>query len=195
MPSPRLVRTAPTSLPERTDDELMVLAQAGVRDAFAVLVERHAERLVHVCSRFLCDSSAGAELAQDTWVAVWAQRMHYRAEGKFIVWLITAARNRCRNHVRRHSVVRRHEQEATPEAVEAPSPDQIDRLLVEERRRGVGEALRRLPGPMREALLLRFGEELGYGEMAEVLGVGPSTLRSRVHHGLRMLRTLLEKNR
>ena len=39
MSFPRLVRTASGSLPERSDDELMALAQAGVREAFAVLVD------------------------------------------------------------------------------------------------------------------------------------------------------------
>jgi RNA polymerase sigma-70 factor (ECF subfamily) len=66
---------------------------------------------------------------------------------------------------------------------------------LEERRRRVRDALCRLPEPMREALVLRYAEELPYDEMAEVLRTGESTLRSRVHHGLRLLRALLEKNR
>ncbi len=193
MPAPRLVRLASGSLPERDDDELMALAQAGVREAFAVLVERHAARLVRACSAFVHDPAAGAELAQETWVTIWAQRSQYRPEGKFIVWLITAARNRCRNHVRRHGIARRHaEREATGEP---PSADQIDRLLLEERRHRVRDALARLPDTMREALVLRYAEELRYDEMAEVLRVGESTIRSRVHHGLRRLRALLEKHR
>jgi DNA-directed RNA polymerase specialized sigma24 family protein len=48
---------------------------------------------------------------------------------------------------------------------------------------------------MREALLLRYAEELRYDEMSEVLRASESTLRSRVHHGLRLLRELLEKVR
>jgi DNA-directed RNA polymerase specialized sigma24 family protein len=48
---------------------------------------------------------------------------------------------------------------------------------------------------MREALLLRYAEELRYDEMVEVLGAGESTLRSRVHHGLRLLKNLLERSR
>jgi RNA polymerase sigma-70 factor (ECF subfamily) len=195
MPFPRLVRLAPGSLLERSDDELMALAQAGVREAFAALVDRHAERLVHACSAFVHDSGAGVELAQETWVTIWAQRLHYRAEGRFVVWLITAARNRCRNHLRRHGVVRRHAEQAATEIVEPPSPDQIDRLLLEERRRRVLDALSRLPERMREAVILRYAEELRYDEMAEVLRTGESTLRSRVHHGLRMLRSILERNR
>jgi RNA polymerase sigma factor (sigma-70 family) len=194
MPAPRLVRPTPDPLPDRSDDELMTLAQAGVRDAFAVLVERHAERLAQACSRFVNDPDAGAELAQETWVAVWAARSQYRADGKFIVWLLTSARNRCRNHLRHQGVGRNHALRVAARGTEPPSPNQIDRLLVEERRRRVRDALSQLPGRMREALLLRYSEDLRYDEMAAVLRVSESTLRSRVHHGLRQLRNLLEKN-
>jgi tetrahydromethanopterin S-methyltransferase subunit F len=62
MPSPRLVQLAPGPLPERSDDELLTLSQAGLRHAFAVLVERHAERPVHSCSRFVNDIELGADL-------------------------------------------------------------------------------------------------------------------------------------
>src|SRR5580658_3014716 len=195
MPSPYLVRPAPGPLPERSDDELMTLAQAGMREAFAVLVERHAERLVQACSRLLNNAEAGGELAQETWATVWAQRSHYRAEGKFIVWLITSARNRCRNHLRRQGVVQHHVGQWAVNSAEPPAPEHIDQLLVEERQRRVRDALGRLPDRMREAVLLRYAEELPYDEMAEILGAGESTLRSRVHHGLRLLRSLLEKNR
>jgi RNA polymerase sigma factor (sigma-70 family) len=194
--SPRIAAVpSPGPLAARTDDELMALAQAGAREAFEALVARHAERLVHTCARMVGDAEAGAELAQETWLAVWTERGRYRAEGKFIVWLLTAARNRCRNHLRHRAVVGRNPTDAQAPSLASASPEQIDRILAEERRRHVHEALGRLPERMREALLLRFAEELRYDEMVEVLDAGESTLRSRVHHGLKMLRDLLEKKR
>ena len=195
MSFPRLVRTASGSLPERSDDELMALAQAGVREAFAVLVERHAARLVHACSALVHDSGAGAELAQETWVTVWAQRSRYRPEGRFVVWLITAARNRCRKYVPGATASSGGTRSRPPPRAPSRRPTRIDRLLLEERRRRVLDALSRLPERMREALVLRYAEDLRYDEMAEVLRTGESTLRSRVHHGLRLLRNILEKNR
>ncbi|HXX67964.1 MAG TPA: sigma-70 family RNA polymerase sigma factor [Polyangiaceae bacterium] len=188
----RLEARSSASLAERTDDELMTLAQAGLRPAFAVLVERHAARVVQLCSRFVGDADVGAELAQETWVAVWQHRARYRPDGKFVVWLITAGRNRCRNHLRNHRVAQRH---AATAAADAPTPDQIDALLSGERARRVREALARLPEAMREALILRFAEDLRYDEMVAIMRVGGSTLRSRVHHGLRLLREMLGKSR
>jgi RNA polymerase sigma-70 factor, ECF subfamily len=195
MAFPRLVRAEdPTdgALGERSDDELMQLAGTGLRSAFETLVRRHAERVVASCSRFVNDAALAQELAQDTWVLVWQARSKYRADGGFVPWLITIARNHCRNELRRRKTASSHQGESGPSDSEYTS-EQLDELLLEERRRRVRRALAGLSAPLREALLLRYGEELRYDEMTTVLGTGESTLRSRVHHGLRALKSLLEE--
>jgi RNA polymerase sigma-70 factor (ECF subfamily) len=194
MPFPRLVPTKDSpsadALGERSDDDLMTLARAEHREAFAVLVGRHAERVVNLCARFVNDGPLGRELAQDTWVLVWQAREKYRAEGAFVPWLVTVARNHCRNHARRAKTTSDLDEAAD---VLPNSAEQLDALLIEERRRRVRHALSELAAPMREALLLRFAEDLRYDEMTTVLGTGESTLRSRVHHGLRLLKQKLER--
>lgn len=195
MPFPRLVPAkAPeeSALGERTDDDLMALARAGLRSAFATLVERHAERVVHACARFVNDAQFGRELAQDTWVLVWQGRDKYRAEGTFVPWVITVARNHCRNELRRRGKVTTLDERVVSES-QTDSPGVLDALLLEERRARVRRALEQLSGPLREALLLRFAEDLHYDEMTEALGAGESTLRSRVHHGLKALKSKLKE--
>lgn len=196
MAFPRLVRTADPpqdALLERSDDELMLLSCAGLRSAFAVLVGRHAVRVVNLCSRFVNDAQLGRELAQDTWVLVWQGREKYRGDGSFGAWLVTVARNHCRNELRKRKLVAAHARTPVTEDI-ACSPGQLDSLLVEERRRRVRSALSELPPALREALLLRYGEDLRYDEIAGVVGTGESTLRSRVHHGLRALKEKLEQD-
>ncbi len=107
-------------------------------------------------------------------------------------WLVTIARNHCRNELRRRKVVAAHERQ--PLGDEASSTGQLDSLLLEERRRRVRAALAELSLPLREALLLRYAEELRYDEMTGVVGTGESTLRSRVHHGLKALKHKLEQD-
>jgi RNA polymerase sigma-70 factor (ECF subfamily) len=194
MAFPRLVRPTGSlddALDARTDDELMRFARAGLKPAFAVLVARHAARVVACCSRFVNDAELGRELAQDTWVLVWQSRDKYRADGAFIPWLVTIARNHCRNELRRRKRDVRPEPNAIAADLEHPTGP-LDDLLVVERRRAVKSALSELPEPLRDALLLRFGEELRYDEMTSVAGTGESTLRSRVHHALKALRRKLE---
>ncbi len=196
MAFPRLVRAPDppqAALGERSDDELMQLSCAGLRSAFAVLVERYALRVVQLCGRFVNDAQLGRELAQDTWVLVWHGRQKYRGDGSFVAWLVTVARNHCRNELRRRKLVRTHERAELDDDA-AQSARQLERLLTEERRRRVRDALSELSGPLREALLLRFAEDLRYDEIASVVGTGESTLRSRVHHGLKALRAKLEKD-
>lgn len=189
---PRLVRTEETprdALSERSDDELMALARAGLKPAFAVLVERHALRVVRLCSRFVDDEDLGRELAQDCWVEIWRARDKYRGDGGFAIWLVTIARNHCRNALRRRKVREREPMRAEI----TPLPGQLDALLTEERRRRVRQALSELSSTLREALLLRYAEGLRYDEMTSVLETGESTLRSRVHHGLKALKQKLEE--
>jgi RNA polymerase sigma factor (sigma-70 family) len=194
MAYPRLVRApepAADALAARSDDELMELSRAGLRAAFAALVERYAVRVIQLCSRFVNDAQLGRELAQDTWVLVWQGRDKYGGGG-FLPWLITIARNHCRNELRRRKVT--SSRDAAPVPDEVPqSARQLDALLVEERRRRVRAALAELSTPLREALLLRYAEDLRYDEIAAVVGAGESTLRSRVHHGLKALKEKLEK--
>jgi RNA polymerase sigma-70 factor (ECF subfamily) len=192
MSFPRLVRSEETpgeALAERSDDDLMRLSRAGAKSAFAVLVERHAARLLGLCSRFVNDAELGREIAQDCWAEVWRSREKYRGDGGFVVWLVTIARNHCRNEHRRRKV-RAREPEHDPAA---SSPEQLDALLLEERRKRVRLALSELSSPLREALLMRYAEGLRYDEMTSVLDAGESTLRSRVHHGLKALKDKLEE--
>jgi RNA polymerase sigma-70 factor (ECF subfamily) len=157
------------------------------------LVRRHAERLVRVCARLVGDVSLGRELAQDTWVLLWRGRDKYRPEGRFIAWLITVARNHCRNEIRRRQSASKR---ATALAMEPDSGRrlQLDLLLEQERQGRVRQALEQLSSPHREALLLRVGEGLRYDEMKQVTQASDSTLRSRVHHGLKALKQKLEKD-
>jgi RNA polymerase sigma-70 factor (ECF subfamily) len=196
MVRPRLVQVEPEGAPlgARTDDELMLLAKAGARDAFGVLARRHMERLVRFCAKQVGDLAAAEEVAQDTWAYLWATRERYLPQGKFLVLLFTAARNRCVNHhrgARRKSSWLAPEGDGTQVDLHAAAPSHLDALLVRERQRGILAALAKIPPASREALLLRFGEELSYEEMSAVQGAVPSTIRSRVHHGLKELRALL----
>ena len=176
----------------RSDDELMLLSSAGTREAFEELVRRHARRVVAFCAKHVGDRSFGEEMAQEIWLSVWDHRTAYRPEGKFLGWLFTLARNRVRNARRdgaRFSVLA-HIEDSPAEALDL-SPSEVDRLLMAERRARVDRALSNISETLREAVILRFAQELPYDEVARVLETSESTARSRVFHGLRELRRRL----
>jgi RNA polymerase sigma-70 factor (ECF subfamily) len=184
------------SLRERGDDELMTLVRAGLADALRVLAERHMGSLVRFCAKFVFDVDAGKEIAQQAWLQVWAHRAHYESRAAFKVFLFTIARNLCRNELRRRARLGSWTDATAASAnlasVVADDPNQLDALLLRERKRELLRALSKVPESQREAMLLRFDEELSYDDMAAVLGASESTLRSRVYHGLRALRSVMQ---
>ncbi len=173
------------ALDRGSDEELMLLSSAGRRDAFAELAGRHLPRLTSFCAKYVGDRGAGEELAQETMVQVWLSSADYRPGASTAVFLYTIARNRCRNH-RRDTSRRERLLEARPTSEQEPA--QLDALLESERQRRVFEAVARLPEKLREAVLLRFDRGLDYAQIAEIVGRGEATMRSRVFLALKSLR-------
>ena len=185
------------SLRAREDGELMMLVRAGLAAALRVLAERHMANLTRFCGKLVVDIHAGQEIAQQTWLQVWAHRARYESQGRFGVFLYTIARNLCRNELRRRARLGSWVDPAAADdrlaSVPAEDATHLDALLLRERKRELLRALAKVPEPQREALLLRFDEELSYEDMAAVLGASESTLRSRVYHGLRVLRAAMPR--
>lgn len=168
------------------DEQLMTLAAAGNKPAFAVLVTRYLPRVTQFCLRFVGEAPSAQELAQEIFLEVWLRRERYRSQGKFTVFLFVMARSRCLNRVRDEGRRDRREQATQDDVPGAPS--QLDVLLEKERQRQVQQALLGLSVKLREAVLLRFEQGLDYPDVARILGCSESTTRSRVRLAMLALR-------
>ena len=106
----------------------------------------------------------------------------------FRAWVYRLTRNRCLNW--RRDAGRR--KDAAPmatgfdAALAASGP--LTRLVKDERRERLVEELARLPAELREVLMLRYVDGLGRGEIAAVLDVPVSTVKSRLFQGVQRLR-------
>ncbi|MCC6747904.1 MAG: RNA polymerase sigma factor [Deltaproteobacteria bacterium] len=183
-------RPEPGGLAARSDDELMELAAAGLREAFAALVARHERRVRSFCAKW--DGARSEDLAQEAFLRLWQARARYRPDGQFAVYLFTIVRNVCRNA--RRGFFRRERVLQDAPAANEPShrAEQLDALLRRERTERVHRELRGLSPKLREAVLLRFGEGLSYAEVGAIVDAPEATVRSRVFLGLRALRARLE---
>jgi len=172
------------------DDALMALAAADHRRAFEILATRHLGDLTRFCAKYLGCARTGEEIAQDVLVEAWTRRRRYRAEGRLRVFLLTIARARCLNRLRddRRRATRGPALVQARQAAESAGGDPLDALLARERERQVREALLHLPTRLRETLLLRFDQALGYAEIARTVGRSEATIRSRVFQGIKRLR-------
>ena len=108
--------------------------------------------------------------------------------------LITAARNRARNRAR--GIGRRTAAHAALAREPTHSaPDQLDELLARERRLEVLNALGSLRAEEREALVLRYGEDLDYETIVRITEIKPGTLRAQVHRAIAGLRARLSRGK
>jgi len=195
-PHPDPAEDAPASrLEARSDEELMALVRLDARPAFRVLVVRHAGRVAGFCARITGDRVGASEVAQEVWLALWDARDRWEPRSTFASYLYTIAFTRAHNHARsqRRREARFAPEPLAPDALIGTGELEIDRLLARERQERVFQALGELPAPMREALVLRFVDELSYEEMERVLSANVSTLRSRVFHALARLRERMRK--
>ncbi|QSQ23975.1 RNA polymerase sigma factor [Pyxidicoccus parkwayensis] len=179
-------------LDARTDEELMLLSAAGSEEAFEQLVRRHHSRLARYCGKSVGSASEGDELAQEALVRVWQARRDYQPRAPFAVFMLTIARNLCRNRARDTGRRSRWQTEAAEGRLAAvpsqSSPDVVEQMLEREQQRRVREALMELPDTFREVLLLRFDQELDYAAIARIVGDNEATVRTRVFRGVKKLR-------
>ena len=122
-------------------------------------------------------------------------RFEERGEGPsstFRVWLFRIARSVLSNERRRAA---RHPGVALEAAdvVPAPGPDPATRAVERDDARRAWEAVDRLPTDRRQALVLRFVDELTTSEIAAVMGRSEGAVRVLVHRGLRAVGTELSR--
>jgi RNA polymerase sigma-70 factor, ECF subfamily len=159
------------------DDALATRAAGGDRRALETLLERHADRIHAVCRRVLGEREDALDATQEAMIAVARGIAHFDGRSAFTTWLYRVATNAALDEGRRKA--RRPEPLETP--TEAPahvsSEDAVDARL------DIDAALRDLPEDFRVAVVLRDLCDLDYAEIAEVLGVPPGTVRSRIARG------------
>ena len=168
----------------------------GDADAFDALLARYQNRLYRYLLRLTADPAAAQDLFQETWLKVITRIDRYDESRPFEPWLFTVARNLALDHLRK----------ASPESLDEPSesgeprvarigaegPGALDRLIERERRSLLERRLEELPALYREALTLRFEEEMSFEEIADVLSAPVSTVKSRVQRALAALRRSMQ---
>ena len=161
----------------------------GDVEAFAVLVDRHHGRLMRCAAHLLGDRRDAEDVVQETFVRAFRALERYEERERFAAWLMRILVNRCRT-----VSAGRHESEPLDEASLAWH-DGEDRAEAMALREELAHAIAQLPPEQREAVALRFGEDLSFDEMAALTGAGLSTLKMRVKRACLRLRTLLEDSR
>ena len=175
-----------------TDAELAVRAQAGDRDAFAVLVDRYEPRVCAVARAIARDSTSAEDAAQDAFMAAWRHLDGYDPSQAFGPWLMTIARNAARRTFRRKVGEPRDMVPLDQLGLAAgwgASPEALSERhqLVSSVREAVGA----LADEDAEIIWLRDIEGLTGREASDALGLAVPAMKSRLHRArLRLMAKL-----
>ena len=176
-----------------SDERLFIRYARGEADAFQILMERYAIRLVRFCRGYLTNPEEAEDVVQETFLRAIRSAGTYRTTARFSTWIYTIARNLCLDRLkvarRRAELWAAHRAEAVPEAVAAqeappPAPEGMDSERVK-------EALERLSPAERETIRLTFWSDWSTHRIASLQGCSETTVRVRRHHALRKLRSRL----
>jgi RNA polymerase sigma-70 factor (ECF subfamily) len=143
--------------------------------------------LAYLISR-LGERQLAEEVLQDVMLAVWRGAGRFRGESRVRTWMMSIARHKAINTMQRQRYVQAsdiHKDLPDP----APGPSSL--VEREDALAQVRDALRRLPEAQRETLELVFYHRLSGNEAAQVMGVSPGTVKSRLHRAKANLFLLL----
>lgn len=167
-----------------SDAQIVRIVLAGDAEAFAQLVDRYHARCLRVATHLLGDSDDAEDAVQDAFVRAYRHLGGYRECDRFGAWLLRIVVNQCRTRATRDARYLSFDAEQH----DAPS---VDTTAAGERRAELAHALALLPSEQREAIVLRFADELSYDEISTLTGVGVSALKMRVQRACARLRALL----
>lgn len=189
-------------LPDTPDDQLVLAAQRGDRAALDALLRRHHDRILVLCRRLCHDRGEAEDATQNALIAIVRGLPHFDRTAAFTTWSYRVATNACFDELRRRG---RRPEPTDPSTAEVRGDDRTAPLLhrghsadpeqaaIDTDRRGeLQRALDRLPDEFRVPVVLRDVADLDYAEIAELLGLAPGTVRSRISRGRSKLAAMLQ---
>jgi RNA polymerase sigma-70 factor, ECF subfamily len=185
---------------QQDETELVRRMQAGEREAFRAIMQRHNQRLFRIARSIARDETEAEDVLQEAYLRAFAGMRTFRGESSLLTWLTRIVINEANGRLRkRRHLVGVEQIEAAqargadvimfPYAQTAMTPEQdVARMQI---RHLLETAIDDLPDGFRVVLVMREIEDCSVAETAEALGIPEETVKTRLHRARRLLRTAL----
>jgi len=183
-------RPCEASPPKPADDVLIVSIGKGDKRAMVSLFMRHNVRIHRFVMSLTGKSSIAEDVVSEVFLDIWRGAAEFSGRSNVSTWLLGIARNKTMSVLRRRTETPL-DYDAALELVD----DMDDPEVVADRAsRGavVRRCLMRLPPPLREVVDLIYYHEKTVAEVAEIVGIPPGTVKTRMFHARSRLQALLE---
>jgi RNA polymerase sigma-70 factor (ECF subfamily) len=186
------IREALADVPD-ADLRLLERCRQGDGTAFETLFRKYQTYVYNISLGMLGNNEDAADITQEAFLRLHRSLESFRGDSSFSTWLYRVAVNLCITELRRRGRSRlqfieemRQDEEAPLHEEPGPSPDEA--IEQEEQRRVVHQVLRTLPADYRAIMVLRHFQQLAYEEIAQVLGLTLSQVKTRLFRARRMFK-------
>lgn len=180
---------------EQQERELILAAQTGDEEAFALLYASHQWSVFRLAFRMVQDHDEAGEIVQDVFLAAWQGLDQFRGEARFGTWLHRIAYRRALRSLearqQRLATLTRFANEQLERFSNAWSAVQAA-LAEQQWRQAIQEQVDRLPEKYREILTLRHFQDLSYEEIGLALTLPISSVKTHLFRARAMLRERLQ---
>lgn len=160
----------------------------GDESVFAVLVQRHKEKVRNIIYLTMSSSNMVDDVAQDVFLTVYRNLNNFRFESQFTTWLYRITVNKCKDYMRKIKLrnIFTPINDAENKADETANPEGSDISGIVQR------AIARLPEKLRVPLLLKDIEGMSYQEISETIECEIGTVKSRIFRAREGLKNILK---
>ena len=139
------------------------------------IIRKYYDEIFRYCYHHVASRAMAEDLCQDTFVSFIEHYGEYRHEGKTKNYLYTIAKNKCKDYYKKKTPL------IMEEVPEQEVVQSIEESIV------IRQMVMNLPEELREAVVLRYFQNLRYKDIAAILKVSSSLVKYRVKKGLEML--------
>lgn len=194
-------RTKLAELDGLTDDELV--DRARTRDELAVraITQRYNRRLFRIARSILRDDAEAEDVVQESYVRAFTGLDLFRGDAAFGTWIARIAMNEALGRLRRRRPTvdweTYGENCTTAEVVNFPlsaASNDPERMMAQSEVREILErAIDNLPDAFRAVFVARLVEDMTIEETADLFGLKPETVKTRLHRARLLLRETLDR--
>ena len=157
----------------------------GIEKQFCDLVNSYQTQLLRLCCLHLGDRSLAEDAVQETFIKAYRALPAYRGESSVKTWLMRIAINSCRD-VQRSGWWKHISRSVSLDMLPEPAGDLSEDAIT------LNLEISRLPGKLREVVLLYYYANMQITEIAQALGLAPSSVSGRLRRAKEKLRIALK---
>lgn len=165
-------------------------ARQGDKIAFGKLIQAYQTPVYNLAYRMLQNTREAEEAAQEAFIRAYTRLDSYDPRRKFSTWILSITSNYCIDQIRKRRAILLSIDEPLPPHP-ALTADQAARpeaqTMINEQQELVQSLLGELPDDYKQAVILRYWNDMSYDEIAEVMNTTVSAIKSRLFRARRLL--------